>query len=413
MPIPSTIPTSMTPALIQITGRRRKRHSNAAASCVSSRKAVSRRQSSGRRDLGRRAALPRSQAAGPEPGSRDDDAGRPRWAGPHRDRPSGGLVHPAPGMDGEVLAGLVDHPLELPLPAGVNCTVQFWCPPIGRVEVWDALRDGSRRAPVIDDELWSSVHEMRQRHSHRHPGPATYRQYLWSRLIRCRACGRRLTGHVERYRHVEACAAFRAARPGGTDPRHLGDSYLAAVYDEVAPRALAHVVAKAGLIAEVEASIGDRVGRLPDQFGLARIRRERQQATRRLEDDRDVVAWQTTMGRLDREEAEAQAAESPRLTSREIAESLADLQGLFADAEPATRHRIVQALFEQVEVLGPNEVRPYPSVEAEARGWAAAMSGELRVEVVRLVGARGVEPPGPTTRIVVPGSIAEALRAVA
>jgi hypothetical protein len=52
----------------------------------------------------------------------------------------------------------------------------------------------------------------------------------------------------------------------------------------------------------------------------------------------------------------------------------------FADAEPATKHRIVQALFEQVEVLGPNEVWLYPSVEAEARGWAAAMSGEFRVE---------------------------------
>jgi hypothetical protein len=54
---------------------------------------------------------------------------------------------------------------------------------------------------------------------------------------------------------------------------------------------------------------------------------------------------------------------------------------LFVDAEPATQHRILQALFEQVEVLGPNEVWLYPSVEAEARGWAAAMSGEFRVEV--------------------------------
>ena len=68
------------------------------------------------------------------------------------------------------------------------------------------------------------------------------------------------------------------------------------------------------------------------------------------------------------------------MTSQGIAESLADLQTLYTDAEPATQHRIVQALFEQVEVLGPNEVWLYPSVEAEARGWAAAMSGEFRVE---------------------------------
>jgi hypothetical protein len=68
------------------------------------------------------------------------------------------------------------------------------------------------------------------------------------------------------------------------------------------------------------------------------------------------------------------------VTAQGIAESLADLNTLYADAEPATQHRIVQALFEQVEVLGPSEVWLYPSVEAEARGWAAAMSGEFRVE---------------------------------
>jgi DNA invertase Pin-like site-specific DNA recombinase len=243
------------------------------------------------------------------------------------------------------------------------------------------LRDGNRRAAVIDDELWAQVQEMRSRHSRRHPGPTTYRQYLWSGLIRCRACRRGLTGHVERYRHVEACVAFRAARPGGTDLRHKGDSYKAEVYDDIAPRALAHVVATAGLIAEVEDDLNARLDHQPDQFWLARIRRQRNQATRDLEADRDVVVWKTTMERLDSEESEAQKVNGTGMTSHEIAESLADLQGLFAAAEPATQHRIVQALFEQVEVLGPNEVWLYPSVEAEARGWASAMSGEFRMEV--------------------------------
>ena len=35
---------------------------------------------------------------------------------------------------------------------------------------------------------------------------------------------------------------------------------------------------------------------------------------------------------------------------------------------------------EPVEVLGPNEIWLYPSVEAEARAWAAAMSGKFRVD---------------------------------
>jgi hypothetical protein len=96
---------------------------------------------------------------------------------------------------------------------------------------------------------------------------------------------------------------------------------------------------------------------------------------RRLREDRDTAAWLATMDRLDREEAEAHAANMPPATAQSVADSLADLQNLFADAEPLTRHRIVQALFEKMEVLGPDEVWLYPSVEAEARGWAAAMEG--------------------------------------
>ena len=120
------------------------------------------------------------------------------------------------------------------------------------------------------------------------------------------------------------------------------------------------MTANAALIAEIEDAVENRLGHMPDQFRLARIRRERQQATRRLEADRDVTAWKVTMERLDRDEAEAQPAVAPCMTAREIAESLADLQTLYTDAEPATKHRIVQALFEQVEVLGPNEVWLHP-----------------------------------------------------
>ena len=48
---------------------------------------------------------------------------------------------------------------------------------------------------------------------------------------------------------------------------------------------------------------------------------------------------------------------------------------------------MLQALFEQMEVLGPNEIWLYPSVEAEARGWAAAMHGTTSADrtIVRFV----------------------------
>jgi hypothetical protein len=129
------------------------------------------------------------------------------------------------------------------------------------------------------------------------------------------------------------------------------------VFDRIAFRALAHVVANAALIAEVEGHIDDSFAQGPDQFKLARIRRERLQATRCLEVDRDVAAWKATMERLDGEEAEAHTVDRPpRVTSHEIAESLADLRSLFGDAEPATQHRIAEALFDRVEALGPSEI---------------------------------------------------------
>jgi hypothetical protein len=152
------------------------------------------------------------------------------------------------------------------------------------------------------------------------------------------------------------------------------------VYDGIAEQALAHVVADAQLMVEVQDAVAARAAG-PDEFVLARIRRERAQARQRLEEDGDPFAFRTTWERLEREEQEVLASSARSVSPKEVVAELGNLQALFANAEPATRHRIVQALFEQVEVLGPNEVWLYPSLEAQARGWAAAMSGEFQVEM--------------------------------
>jgi len=243
------------------------------------------------------------------------------------------------------------------------------------------IRDGHRRAAVIDEGLWSQVQDLRAGHSRRHPGPVSYRCYVWSGLIQCRSCGRRIIGHSDRYRHTDACAAFRGAKPGGADGRGLGDSYAADTFDRIVPRALAHVSANAALIAEVEAAVTRQVVPAPNQFALARIRRDRQQATRRLETDCDVGAWKAAWDRLAQEEAVVEAAAREPESALTVAEVLADLRGMYDDAEPETKHRIAQALFDKAEVLGPTEVWLHPSIEAEERGWAAAMSGEFRVEL--------------------------------
>jgi hypothetical protein len=108
---------------------------------------------------------------------------------------------------------------------------------------------------------------------------------------------------------------------------------------------------------------------------------DRREATRALEADRVIAAWQAAMTTLDAEEPETRATLVSRPHPGEIADTLADMAGLYADATPQTQHRILQALFERIEVLRPNEVWLYPSLEAEARGWAAAMSGEFRMEL--------------------------------
>jgi hypothetical protein len=221
------------------------------------------------------------------------------------------------------------------------------------------------------------VQASRARHARRHPGPVSYRLYLLSGLLRCRACGRRLIGHSGRYRHTDACPAFREARTEARwDRRGAGDSYETEVYDRVLPRALAKVTANAALVAEVAGAI-ESLPASVDELAFQRIRRARRDATARLERDRDTVTWKATMARLDAEESEVQVSPEPRLTREAVAEALTDLQLLFQRSQIGTQKRIAQALFEHVEVLGPARVWLYPSDEAVALGWATAMTGEF------------------------------------
>ncbi len=52
-----------------------------------------------------------------------------------------------------------------------------------------------------------------------------------------------------------------------------------------------------------------------------------------------------------RQVADPDAIVPRSLTLRGIVESFADLQGLLDAAEPSTQHRLVRALFQQIEVL--------------------------------------------------------------
>lgn len=89
----------------------------------------------------------------------------------------------------------------------------------------------------------------------RHPGAVQRRQYSLSGLLVCGACGRRIMGRTDRYRHVDACADFMAAAPaahGGYGRsfggRMRGESYPAAWYDGMVAAALRKVSASSVLM---------------------------------------------------------------------------------------------------------------------------------------------------------------------
>lgn len=256
------------------------------------------------------------------------------------------------------------------------------------------LRDGSPSAlgPIVEVETWEAVQAARARFSRRAPGrPSRHHPYPLSKLLVCAGCGRRLTGHVGRYRHVQACEAFTAARPrvrrrytNALDGRVRGESYPAAVYDELVPQVLAHVAAGAaervGVVARATRPEGAAAG---DQLGLARIERERNQASDRLTRDRDIAAWEATMRRLDEEEQSAREREAPTPTAAQAAGYLADLPALWRDTDDDGRRLLAQALFERVEALGTERVSFVPTLKAEAYGFAAAWPGPIRCSIGR------------------------------
>ena len=101
----------------------------------------------------------------------------------------------------------------------------------------------------------------------------------------------------------------RARNREGIDTRIKGHSYPQEWYED----AVGELLGKVGdlddmAMTEVVRLYGEGLAK-PDELTLARIEREREEASQRLARTRDVAAWQATMARLD---AEQQVAKQPR-----------------------------------------------------------------------------------------------------
>ena len=205
----------------------------------------------------------------------------------------------------------------------------------------------------------------------------------------CAGCGKYLFGDVRRYRHPPpTCEGFLAAKPvvhcrrarnpDGIDTRIKGHSYPQAWYED----AVGELIAKVGSLedqtmSEMVRLYGEGLAK-PDELTLARIEREREEASQRLATTRDIAAWQATMARLD---AEQQVARQPRQHQRmapdEVVAYLRSLPSLWADAGPEGRQALASALFTKLEVEGYQKMRYELTPDAVDLGLGAALPAQL------------------------------------
>lgn len=243
------------------------------------------------------------------------------------------------------------------------------------------LRTGEPSAlgPLVEVATWEQVQAFRARYSRRNRGSVNRRQYALAGILACGPCGRRLTGHTGRYRHVDACEPFKAAAPRrpqryarSYDHRVKGESYPATMYEEAVGQAFRHVAASAALKVET-ISIATRPEPVAgDVLAAARVDRERDQAALRFARDRDMGRLEATMARLDAEAEAALVRPSQTPTAAQARDYCENLPKLWEKTDAEGRRAIAEAVFERIEVTGAQDYAFAVTIAAKAHGWDVA-----------------------------------------
>ena len=130
-------------------------------------------------------------------------------------------------------------------------------------------------------------------------------------------------------------------------------------------------------ITEAVRLYGEDPGRV-DELALARIERQREEASQRLAKTRDIGAWQATMLRLDAEaELARQPREDRRLAPAEVVAYLRSLPAMWADSGPEGRRALATALFARTEVEGYQRMFYELTPDAIELGLNAALPAEF------------------------------------
>ena len=249
------------------------------------------------------------------------------------------------------------------------------------------LRDGSPAnwGSLVELAAWNRAQALRAGRATNAGRPASpHRSYALS-MLHCAACGARLIGDTDYYRHQDVCAEFAAATPdwptswrgrrdGKGYKRHMYEALVARVLDQVSLGAetLTRVV---GLLTAPQSA--------PDRLSLARIERERSAALARYMRDRDTEALVRTVTRLDGEEREArQVREAAGVPADVAVRYLRELATTWREAEGGPgRRMLAEALFERIEALGFREATLQLTDTAISHGFAAVIPERLDLTV--------------------------------
>jgi DNA invertase Pin-like site-specific DNA recombinase len=242
-------------------------------------------------------------------------------------------------------------------------------------------------APIVEAALFSRVQTARERRRTRTPGRIVKRAYALR--LRCVGCRRFLYGDVGRYRHpAPTCAAFQAARPNlprtrghRHDTRIKGHSYPQTWYED----AVGAILDRIGRVDDATISevvrLHDAYRPRADELTLARIKRSREDAARRLAETRDLAVWQATMARLDAEDRVArEPVETRRLTPPEIVHYTRSLPRLWAESGANGRQALVGAVFARLDVLGFQRLEYELTPDAIDLGLDAALPAVIELE---------------------------------
>lgn len=249
------------------------------------------------------------------------------------------------------------------------------------------LRDGgpANWPALIDHDTWHAVQDQRHRRATNTGRPASPSRPYALRMLTCAACGSRLTGDTNYYRHRDACDAFIAAappRPPGSRGRRPGMGYRRESVEDLVGALLTKVCVDDTVIADVVSAIG-RQAQVPDPVAQARIGQQRDAAVRRYLADRDTRGLEAAMSRLDAEEVQAREVRVVESVPADfVVKSLRNLAVTWTKAAGGLGRRgLAEALFAEIKLLGMTEMEVSLTDSAVARGLGAALPESMTLIV--------------------------------